>query len=157
MRRRSFLAAGTALATNACARSSTQRTPFFDEIRAAREISATLVIRHLGAYVATRRRQRIRDIAALAPVGTTHDVLAIAEAFDAILDAKPAATTLDTEQRWHLTFLDANGGTVLVVTASIFAPHTGTIGGKHVRFENTELTAFLAKHYAPDEVKLGVR
>ena len=157
MKRRSFLAAGAALATNACARSATQRTPFFDEIRAAREKTATLVVRHLGAYVTTRFRQRIEDIAALAPVGTTHDVLAIAEALDAILDAKPAATTLDTEQRWHLAFLDARGGTVLIVTASIFAPHTGSIAGERVRFENAGLTAFLAKHYAPDEVKLSER
>lgn len=122
------------------------------QLHTAQQKTASVAIRHVGAYVATRSALTLEQLAAIKPIATTGDKPTIGELFDEIRAAGPVPTMESTEQRWSLTFLDQHGGKLLVVTSSIFTPRDGTIGGRRVLFRNDRLVEFLAKHYAPDEV-----
>ncbi|MBD5655295.1 MAG: hypothetical protein IAI50_08935 [Candidatus Eremiobacteraeota bacterium] len=123
-------------------------------LHARRSDAATLVVRHVGALVATRTTLRPEQLAAGHPIGETHDAHAIGQAFDAIASAEPSVTSDTSEGRWHLTFLDRAGKPIAVVTTAVFAPRHGTIDGTWVLFHNDRLVRWLAHRYAPNEIPL---
>ncbi len=124
---------------------------FRTELAAARSHARTLTVRHLGALVTTRTTFTMKQLAALAPLATTHDRARIAKAFAAIESAALQPASEAREQRWHLTFADAAGATLLVVTSSVFKPEDGTIAGRPVRFGNAAFAEFLRDAFAPGE------
>jgi hypothetical protein len=121
-------------------------------LHARRSDAATLVVRHVGAFVSTRTTIRLEQLAASAPVGETHDERAIGEAFDAIAGAEPVRSSDTSEARWHMTFLDRDGKSIAVVTTAVFAPRHGAIDGAPVLFHNDRLVRWLAQRYAPGEL-----
>ncbi len=124
----------------------------FTQFRAQRERTATLEVRHVGAFVSTRTRLTLEQLAARKPLATTHDHAAIRDAFDAVEAAEPKPTADQSESRWQLSFLNAESAPLLVVTTAIFAPRHGTIDGNKVLFGNDRLVHWLTEHFAPSEL-----
>lgn len=121
------------------------------DVRAAGARATAMTVRHVGAYTSTLVEITPEKLARLKPTADVHDRHVIAGALDAIEAAEPASTSEMSEQRWHLTFADDAGTTLLVVTSSIPAPRHGTIDGRHVVFANDTLVRYLATHFAPSE------
>ncbi len=124
------------------------------ELHTCRARAATLVVRHVGALVSTQRTITPDRLAKIAPIGETHDRTIIGAAFDAIAAAHPEPTMELAEQRWHLTFADAEGAHLATVMSASFAPFYGTIDGSDVVFAHDALVRWLADHFAPNEAAL---